>query len=168
MYQFVIGWRAVMIEERLIGKNAFTRWLRIYPDKFEIIGSGARSHSKLLVALVVEAVDLEEVRLQPQAHLARVRRRQVVHLQSPSQQTLHRLSNSSFKKSQRRLVTSRPSSRRCGRSEEKPVAVARARQVLHYRGAVEAMAMANHQLGLQKPPLMLRKPWSSCSSNNSS
>ena len=47
MYQFVIGWREVMREERLIGKNAFTRWLQLYPDKFEIIGSGARSRVRL-------------------------------------------------------------------------------------------------------------------------
>ena len=47
MRQFVIGWWESMQEAKLTGKKAFTRFLLLFPNKFEVLGSGPRSRVRL-------------------------------------------------------------------------------------------------------------------------
>ena len=46
MYQYVPGWSDVMRENRLTGRNAFTRWLQLY-DKFGVVGAPPRQRVRL-------------------------------------------------------------------------------------------------------------------------
>ena len=47
MRQFVIGWWESMQESRLTGKNAFSRFIQLFPNKFELVGRGPRSRVRL-------------------------------------------------------------------------------------------------------------------------
>ena len=47
MRQYVIGWWDAMRENRLIGSTALTRFLQLYPNKFEIVGTGTRLRVRL-------------------------------------------------------------------------------------------------------------------------
>ena len=47
MRQFVIGWWESMQDAKLTGKNALTRFLLLFPNKFEVLGSGPRSRVRL-------------------------------------------------------------------------------------------------------------------------
>ena len=47
MYQMVVGWSDVMREDRMIGRNAFTRWLELYPRKFTVVGAAPRQRVRL-------------------------------------------------------------------------------------------------------------------------
>ena len=47
MYQMVVVWSDAMREERMIGRNAFTRWLELYPEMFTVVGAAPRQRVRL-------------------------------------------------------------------------------------------------------------------------
>ena len=47
MRQFVIGWWESMQEAQQTGRKAFTRFLLLFPNKFEVLGNGRRSRVRL-------------------------------------------------------------------------------------------------------------------------
>ena len=68
MRQFVIGWWESMQDAKLTGKKAFTRFLLLFPNKFEVLGSGPCGNDKGFEAAIVRRFVLKGAALNEDPH----------------------------------------------------------------------------------------------------